>query len=134
MRGTKRATAAAPSTATGILTKKIIRQEATERINPDTVGPTSGPTRAGMVNQLIAATKRSRGAAVTTISRPTGVIIAPPAPCTKRAATSWPSDWDRPHSTDPARNTPMAIRNIRRAPNRSATQPEAGANTASVNR
>ena len=69
-----------PSRQTGALTKKIHGQSATLRISPAMGGPTRGPTRAGMVNQLIAATSRSRGADPTMIRRPTGVIIAPPMP------------------------------------------------------
>ena len=89
---------------------------------------------AGVVNQVMAETSLSRGEAPTTISRPTGVIMEPPAPCTSRAATSSPRVWDRPHSTEPVRNSAMAVMNTRRGPKRSATQALAGTPTASARR
>ena len=69
-----------------------------------------------MVNQLIADTSFSRGAELTTMSRPTGVISAPPRPWTVRKRTSCASDCEKPHSTEPARNTTMAVMKTRRGP------------------
>ncbi len=61
--------------------------------------------------------------------RPTGTIIAPPTPCTKRASTSVVSEVEAAHSSEPAMKMMMAARNTVRAPKRSATQPQMGMNT-----
>ena len=114
--GTNRSTASMPRMPIGTLTKKMKGQSAKCRIRPAMAGPVSGPTRAGMVYQLMAETSCSRGEDPTTISRPTGVIIAPPRPCRIRNATSSPSECDRPHITEANRKTPMAQRNTRRGP------------------
>ena len=42
------------------------------------------------------------------------------------------SDDEAPHKIEPSVNTTIALQNTVRAPKRSATQPEAGMNTASV--
>ncbi len=62
--------------------------------------------------------------------RPTGVIIAPPMPCSTRAATNEPSPVESAQAIEPAAKTTMAARNMFLAPKRSAIQPEAGINTA----
>ena len=67
-------------------------------------------------------------------SRPTGTIIAPPSPCSMRAATSCHREPLSPHRIEPGRNTTMAPRNTCLAPYRSATQPLIGMNTARLNR
>src|SRR4051812_5411081 len=66
--------------------------------------------------------------------RPTGVIMAPPAPCRMREITKWVTDDDSAQPIEPIMNTAMAIENTARAPNRSAVQPLAGINTASDSR
>ncbi len=83
-----------------------------------------------MVNQPMARISFSLGVEPTTISRATGVIIAPPIPWRMREATSASRFRDSPHRAEPARNTTMAVMNTRRAPKRSAAQPLAGVNTA----
>ena len=65
-------------------------------------------------------------------SRPTGTIIAPPRPWNMRAPISVGSETDAPHRIEPSVNTTIAEQNTVRAPSLSATQPEAGMNTASV--
>ncbi|EKD60464.1 MAG: hypothetical protein ACD_54C00721G0001 [uncultured bacterium] len=55
-------------------------------------------------------------------------------PCKARAATSSIRLVDRPQAIEPSANTAIAQRNTRRAPNLSATQPEAGMNTAKASR
>ena len=67
-------------------------------------------------------------------SRPTGTIIAPPIPCTKRAPTSIGSDADCAQASEPSRNTPIAAQNRLREPNRSASVPLAGMKRASASR
>ncbi len=48
--------------------------------------------------------------------RPTGTIIAPPTPCTKREATSIGRFTERPQSSDPIVKSATAMRNTRRVP------------------
>jgi hypothetical protein len=67
-------------------------------------------------------------------SRPTGTIMAPPIPCRMRAATSVASPLAWPHRMDPSVNSAMAPQNTVREPNRSATLPLAGMNTARASR
>src|SRR6185503_5944172 len=61
-------------------------------------------------------------------------IIAPPAPCTKRPATSSPSEPLSAQPIEPSRNTAIADTNVERAPKRSATQPLNGMKTASASK
>jgi len=65
-------------------------------------------------------------------SRPTGTIIAPPSPWKRRAAINVGSDDEAPHNSEPSVKTTIAQQNTVRPPSLSATQPEAGMNTASV--
>src|SRR5215468_861476 len=69
-----------------------------------------------------------------TISRPTGTIMAPPIPCRTRAAVNCQSVPLAAHSTEESVNVTIAQANTVRAPNRSVTQPLAGMNTATVSR
>ena len=64
------------------------------------------------------------------VMRPTGIIMAPPAPWMMRQATSISRLVDSPHSIEPRVKTPIAEANTRRVPNRSAIQPLTGMNTA----
>ena len=66
----------------------------------------------------------------TSVSRPTGTIMAPPQPCRMRQATRTWMLLEIPQSNDPSVNRPMAEANTRRVPNRSAIQPLIGMNTA----
>src|ERR1700693_4069797 len=63
--------------------------------------------------------------------RPTGTIIAPPTPGTKRAIVNGISEVDAAHKMEPATKMPMARRKMVRAPKRSATQPQIGMKTPS---
>ena len=65
-------------------------------------------------------------------SRPTGTIIAPPTPWKTRAPISVVRFDDAPQRIEPRVKTTIAEQNTVRAPSLSATQPEAGMNTASV--
>ena len=56
-------------------------------MNPPSGGPPSGPTSAGMVSNAMAPTSSLRCVERTRTRRATGVIIAPPMPCRKRAST-----------------------------------------------
>ncbi len=77
-------------------------------------------------------TSCARGKLRSRISRPTGVIMAPPSPCSTRIASSMPKLSAMPHSAEPRVKMPSARAKIRRAPNRSANQPLTGMNTARV--
>ena len=73
-------------------------------------------------------------AAESTIIRPTGTIIAPPAPCSTRKATSWPSDPLAAQPIDAPVNSAIAVRKTTRLPSRLVSQPDSGISTASVSR
>lgn len=85
-------------------------------MKPPTGGPTSGPTSAGIVSQAMADTSSDFGVALTSTSRATGVIIAPPMPCRKREPTKAASEPDTAHRIDPSTKTPMAAVKMRLAP------------------
>ena len=89
-----------------------------------------GPTSDGMATKPMARTSSALGKVRTMVSRPTGTIMAPPAPCRMRKATSRRTSFDSPHSTEPTVKMPMADANTRLVPKRSATQPLTGMNTA----
>lgn len=67
-------------------------------------------------------------------SRPTGTIIAPPAPCTTRSATRTPRSDAAAQARDARVNSAIAARKTRRAPKRAVSQPLSGISTASVSR
>ena len=98
---------------------------------PPIGGPISGPTIAGMENHAIAVTRSDLSAARTSSRRPTGVIIAPPTPCRKRAATKASRELDMAQAREPSMKTAMAHWKTNRAPNRSAMRPEIGMKVAS---
>ena len=64
---------------------------------PPASGPMVGPMMAGMETYAIAVTRSLRGKLRSRISRPTGVIMAPPMPCSTRLATSM-AGWARRRS------------------------------------
>jgi hypothetical protein len=64
----------------GMLTKKIQRQSAYVTMKPPSGGPAIGPIREGMARNASARTSSFFGTSRTTTMRPTGTIIAPPAP------------------------------------------------------
>ena len=116
----------------GTLRRKIQRQFAYVVMKPPTGGPTTGATIAGHVMVEMACIRRLFSVLRTTISRPTGTIMAPPMPCSKRAAVNSVTFCDMPHSTDATVNTPIALKNTVREPQRSATQPLTGMKIASA--
>ncbi len=99
-------------------------------MKPPSGGPTTGPSRAGTRNQLIAATISSLGMVRSSSRRPTGTIMAPPRPCNRRDATRKDRLWACPHSADPTVKIRMALQKTGLVPKRSATLPLAGMNTA----
>ena len=103
-------------------------------ISPPSGGPTTGAVKAGQVRYAIMRTKCCFSVLRSTISRPTGTIMAPPMPCSTRAAVNCHNVPLAAQSTDDSVNATMAEANTVRAPNRSVTQPLAGMNTATVSR
>src|SRR3954452_14628100 len=97
-------------------------------------GPTIGPIIDGIVIQFIAETRAARGKLRSRTSLPTGVIIAPPNPCTTRIAISIGRLSAIPHSAEPPAKISTAAQNTRRDPKRSAIQPLTGMNTARLSR
>ncbi len=87
-----------------------------------------------MVIQFIAETRLARGKLRNRMSRPTGVIIAPPNPWMTRNPISIGRFVERPHSADPAAKISTAAQNTWRVPSRSAIQPLTGMNTARLNK
>ena len=103
-------------------------------MKPPTGGPTIGPISAGIVTQAMALSSSRRSMVRRRIRRPTGVIIAPPTPCTMRAITKSVSELDTAQAMEPSTKIAMAARNTVRVPKRSATQPLAGMKIASESR
>ena len=103
-------------------------------MKPPSGGPSIGPIRAGAVTSAMALTNLAFSTLRSRMRRPTGVIIAPPAPWTKRATTKWESDCEKAQAIDPIMNTAIAVRKMVRAPNRSAIHPLAGMKMASASR
>ncbi len=103
-------------------------------MKPPTGGPSTGPIIAGTVTQAMALTRSRLATLRTSTMRPTGVIMAPPMPCTMRAMTKSVSEFDSAQPIEPIMNTAMAARNTVRAPKRSAVQPLAGMKIASDSR
>ncbi|MNQ87919.1 hypothetical protein D3C85_1031620 [compost metagenome] len=117
---------------TGTLIRKIQCHDSVCVSQPPSVGPISGPIMPGMATKLSAWRYCSRGKVRSTESRPTGSSMAPPTPCTTRAAVSTGSVGAQAHSSEPSTNRPMAVWKMVRVPKRSASQPEAGMTTAMV--
>ena len=102
-------------------------------MKPPAIGPSIGPIKPGMATKLIARMSSDLGNVRTSVSRPTGTIIAPPKPCRTRQATSRWMLFEMPQSNEPSVNVPMAHAKTRRVPKRSAIQPLMGMNTARLN-
>ena len=60
------------------------------------------------------------------------ILSAPPIACTTRETTSRLKLLDSAQNSEPRVNSAMATKNTRREPKRSASQPEAGINSATV--
>jgi len=82
--------------------------------------------------KLSTATSFSRGKARNTASRATGIIMAPPMPWITRESTSMRRLPDRAQERDPNTKRATANRKTLRVPKRSANQPLAGINRATV--
>ena len=69
-----------PTRPIGTLMMKIQCQEAYVVMKPPSGGPQIGPISAGMVTSAMALTRSRLSMLRNRMSRPTGVIIAPPMP------------------------------------------------------
>lgn len=113
----------------GMFTKKIQCQSIDCVITPPASSPTAPPAEATNAYTPIAlACSRwpisdRPGNIVTIMPRITAEVIAPPMPCTKRAAIS--ADWlsARPHASEAVVNRPIPARKMRRRPIRSPRRP-----------
>ncbi len=83
-----------------------------------------------MATKLIARISSDLANVRTSVSRPTGSIIAPPQPCRIRQATRKWMSVERPQRKEPSVKTPIADANTRRVPKRFAIQPLIGMKTA----
>src|SRR5215472_10739790 len=77
-------------------------------MNPPSGGPITGPTSAGTVTQAMALTSALLSIERNSTSRPTGVIIAPPMPCTMRAITKPVTDSESAQPIEPTMKTATA--------------------------
>lgn len=85
-------------------------------MKPPIGGPTTGATMPGHVIVAIARISFAFSVLRTTIIRPTGTIIAPPTPCSSRAAVNDITPSDSPHSTDAPVKTTIALAKTVREP------------------
>ena len=99
-------------------------------MSPPASGPSIGPTSDGIATKLMARTSSLFGNVRTSVSRPTGTIIAPPQPWMTRQSTSKWIWLTSPQSAEPSVNSAIAAAKTRRVPYLSATQPLIGMNTA----
>ena len=76
--------------------------------------------------------RRSAGTPAERIVSVSGITIAPPRPCTARAASSAPIDGASAAAADAAVKIPMPIANIRRRPKRSPSAAPVSRSTAKV--
>ncbi len=103
-------------------------------MRPPIGGPRIGPIKAGTRYQFIADTMSCLSTLRRSTRRPTGIIIAPPAPCKSRARTSIVKLGAWAHRTEPPVKIAIAEKNTVRAPNLSARLPLAGMRTARLKR
>ena len=85
-------------------------------MKPPSGGPRIGPSSAGIVRYDSTRTRSRFSTLFSSTSRPTGTIIAPPMPCTKRDTTKPPSELEKPQASDPNTKTAIAARNTVREP------------------
>ena len=108
----------------GRLTKKIQCQLMASVSAPPASSPIEAPAEATKLYTPIAlACSRGWGNIVTIIPRITAEVIAPPTPCTKRAAISSSWLWATPQASEAVVKTARPTRNIRRRPIRSPSRP-----------
>jgi hypothetical protein len=115
----------------GRLTRKTQRQSAVSASSPPSAGPVAAASAAEAPHVPTAAARRATGYSGRISASETGTLIAAPAPCTMRAATSASQLGAAAHATDAATNRRIPARNTRLRPRRSATPP-AGTSSAAM--
>ena len=110
------------------------RQSRRSAMKPPSGGPINGAVRPGQVSNAIARISPAFSVPRRTTRRPTGTIIAPPIPCSTRAATKVAGETARAHRPDATVKTTIAVVNTGRAPKRSVAQPPGRIMTATVSR
>ena len=108
----------------GTLTNSTQRQEAYVTSRPPAMSPTAAPTPLIAAYTPIARLRGGpSGNAVAISASAVGATIAPPTPCSARAASSQPGEVANPPASDAAENSSSPAVNIRRRPNRSPARP-----------
>ncbi len=120
--------------ASGMLIRKIKRQEPIARSSPPASGP-STPAIAPQAVQLPIALPRSDSENVLTITASElGTSSAPATPCSARAITSATIVGASAHASEATPKPPTPIANTRRSPNRSPSEPPTRISEPSVSR
>ena len=101
-------------------------------MKPPSGGPMIGAERAGQVSVAMARIRSALEVLLSTTSRPTGTIMAPPMPCRTRDSVKLTTPVEMAQSTEAMVKTATADAKTLRAPKRSAIQPLAGMKIASA--
>jgi hypothetical protein len=120
------------SIAIGTLSRKIQCHVKLSLIQPPMIGPMAGPSRVVIAQTPIAAPRLSGGKTRSMRVWDIGMTGAPQIPCPMRQATSMPRVTDIPHSSENSPKPIIARMNMRTTPNRAASQPVNGTQTASA--
>jgi hypothetical protein len=103
---------------TGTFTRKIARQLRPATLDwispPPRIWPDTKPKPIVAPYQASARLRSRGGKAAVMRATTCGTMIAPVSPCTRRAATSSPGDWDTPHTSEATTKLTTPIRNSRR--------------------
>ena len=103
----------------GTFSQKIHSQSMPSTTSPPMNGPLATARPVTALKMPIAVPRRSGGKAALRRARASGSTIAPPTPCTVRAAMSQPASGARAQAADAAANRPRPMAYIRRRPKRS---------------
>ena len=103
----------------GTLIQKIQCQEMPSTTAPPTIGPSAMPVPLMPDQMPSAAPRRSAGKALASSVRVSGATIAPPTPCSARAATRAPVVGASAAAALEAVKSERPMRNSRRRPKRS---------------
>nr|WP_281533427.1 hypothetical protein [Cryobacterium breve] len=114
--------------------RKIQCHDAYVVIRPPARGAMTGAASAGQVRSAMARIRSPFAVTRRTASRPTGTIMAPPAPCNTRLRVSRSRLGLAAHRIEATVKTAIAVRKTLRAPKRAVIHPLRGMSTASVSR
>ena len=114
--------------------RKIQCHDAYVVISPPASGAITGASSPGHTTYDVTRSRSSLAAREITIVRPTGTIIAPPAPCSTRIPTSMPRFTLTAQPIEARVNSAIAVRKTIRLPSRRVSQPDSGIAVASVSR